>query len=111
MSNITRTFTVAELAAIGVPPDELDDMEYSDTLLADEFVGTLKYTAQRRCVFLAEDDGLTYAVTYEAPLDTGDYEVSDGMPADHGWYGYVEAVRVEEREVTVTRWEPVEAGQ
>jgi len=106
----TRTFTIAQLTALGVPPDEPDDVEYSDTLLADEHVTTLKYTAQRRCVFRADDDGQAYAVTYEAPLDTGDYEVGDGMPDDHGWYGDVEAVAVEKREITVVRWVPVREG-
>jgi len=105
----TRTFTVAELAAIGVPPDSPEDIEYSDHLLADEPVTTLKYTAKRRCIFFAEDDDRTYAVQYEAALDTGDFEVGGYAPDDHGWYGgSVEAVEVEVREVTVTRWVPVE---
>lgn len=31
------------------------------------------------------------------------------MPDNHGWYGNtVEAVEVEEREVTVTRWLPID---
>ncbi|MEU1800883.1 hypothetical protein [Streptomyces sp. NPDC019937] len=104
----TRTFTPAALAALGVPPDEPDDIQYSDVLLADEPVTTLKYTAQRRCVFRA-DDGKTYAVEYEGRLDTGDYEVGDYTPDDHGWYGgTVEAVEVEKRPVTVTKWLPVD---
>ncbi|MEU0808762.1 hypothetical protein [Streptomyces sp. NPDC005970] len=105
----TRTFTIAELAAIGVPPDSPKDVEYSDVLLADEFVTTLKYTAQRRCIFRAEDDGRTYAVEYEAALEVGDFELGGYAPDGHGWFDdTVEAVEVEEREVTVTRWEPVE---
>ncbi|MFI7315174.1 hypothetical protein [Streptomyces hygroscopicus] len=105
----TRTFTPAELAAIGVPPDSPEDVEYSDILLADEPVTTLKYTQHRRCIFRAEDDGKTYAVEYEGRLDTGDYEVGGYAPDDHGWYGdTVEATQVEQREVTVTRWAPVE---
>lgn len=104
----TRTFTPAELEALDIPPTSPDDVEFSATLIADEHLTTLKYTQQRRCIFLAEDDGQTYAVTYEAPLDTGDYEVGDGGPDDHGWYGDVVAVAVEAREVTVTRWEPIE---
>lgn len=102
----TRNFTIAELANLNVPPDEID---YYEHVLVDEYVTTLKYTAQRRCVFEAPDDGKTYAVEYEAELDTGDYEVDGGMPDDHGWSGdTVEAVEVEEREVTVTRWLPVD---
>ncbi|WP_432010174.1 hypothetical protein [Streptomyces cucumeris] len=105
----TRTFTAAELAAIGVPPDEPQDVQYSDVLLADEHVATLKYTAKRRCIFRAPDDARTYAVEYETRLDTGDYEVGDYAPDDHGWYGgTVEAAEVEERQVTVTQWVPVD---
>ncbi|MFD5384321.1 hypothetical protein ACFWMG_04990 [Streptomyces sp. NPDC127074] len=102
-----RTFTITELAAIGVPPDSPDDVEYSDVLLADEHVATLKYTQQRRCVFFAEDDCTEYAVEYEAPLDVGDFEVGGYAPDGHGWFGgTVEAVEVEQREVTVIRWVP-----
>lgn len=105
----TRDFTIAELAALNVPPDDPTDIEYEEYVLADEQVAVLKYTAQRRCVFRAEDDGKAYAVEYEAPLDVGDFEVGGGMPDQHGWYGdTVNAVEVEEREVTVTRWLPVD---
>lgn len=104
----TRRFTFAELAAYNVPPDDPRDIEYDEHVLADEQVAILKYTAQRRCVFRA-DDGKTYAVEYQAELDTGDYEVGGGMPDNHGWYGdTVAAVEVEEREVTVTKWLPVD---
>ncbi|MCZ1006364.1 hypothetical protein [Streptomyces lydicus] len=107
-----RTFTTTELAALSVPPDSPEDVEYSEHLLADEQTTTLKYTAQRCAVFRAPDDGRTYAVEYEAPLDTGDYEVGGYVPDDHGWYGgTVEAIEVEQREVTVTRWMPVEDTQ
>ncbi|MEV0443501.1 hypothetical protein AB0I84_13175 [Streptomyces spectabilis] len=103
-----RQFTREQLAALGVPPASPDEIQYYADLLADEHVTNLKYTAQRRVIFRA-DDGRTYAVTYEAPLDTGDYEVGDGGPDDYGWYGdTVEAVEVEERAVTVTRWMPVD---
>ncbi|MCP9205515.1 hypothetical protein [Streptomyces cucumeris] len=105
----TRTFTTAELAAIGVPPDSPRDVEYSDTVLCDEHVTTLKYTAKRRAVFLAEDDGKTYAVEYEGRLNVGDFEIGEYTPDDHGWWGgTVEAVEVEERQVTVTQWTPVD---
>lgn len=106
-----RHFTREQLATLGVPPADPDEIQYYDDLLADEFVTTLKYTAQRRCVFRA-DDGRTYAVEYEAALDIGDFEVGDGGPDDYGWYGpTVEAVEVEERPVTVTRWVPVDAPE
>lgn len=104
----TRHFTREYLAAIGIPPAEPDEIQYYDDLLADEFVATLKYTQQRRVIFRA-DDGKAYAVEYEAELDMGDYEVGSGMPDNHGWRGpTVEAVEVEERLVTVTRWVPVD---
>ncbi|MGW6210955.1 hypothetical protein [Streptomyces sp. NPDC055109] len=103
----TRQFTIAELAGLNVPPDDPKEIDYYDNIHADDQVTTLKYTAQRRVVFTA-DDGRTYAVTYEAPLDTGDYEVGGGMPDNHGWYGDVEAVEVEERPVTVMQWLPVD---
>lgn len=104
----TRLFTRTQLAALGVPPDSPDDVEYSDTVLADEFVTTLKYSAQHRCVFRA-DDGRAYAVEYEAPLDVGDFEVDNDIPDDHGWYDdTVTATEVEQRPATVVRWVPVE---
>ncbi|MEV0441849.1 hypothetical protein AB0I84_06060 [Streptomyces spectabilis] len=103
----TRQFTREQLAALGVPPADPDEIQYYDDLLADEAVATLKYTQQRRVIFRA-DDGRTYAVEYETALDTGDFEVGDGGPDDYGWYGdTVEAVEVKERPKVVTTWEPV----
>ncbi|MFC8723690.1 hypothetical protein [Streptomyces bacillaris] len=103
----TRTFTVAELAALGVPPSDPADIKYDPDLLADEHVATLKYTATRRIVFRA-DDNRTYAVEYEAPIDMGDFEVGAGTPDNHGWHGdTVTATEVEERPVIVARWHPV----
>ncbi|WP_055696527.1 hypothetical protein [Streptomyces silaceus] len=108
----TRQFTREQLAALGVPPDSPEDVEYSVTLLADEHVTNLKYSQQRRAIFCADDDGKTYAVAYEAPVDAGDFEVHGQSPDDYGWYGpTVEAVEVEERAVTVTRWMPVDEPQ
>ncbi|MFD8805582.1 hypothetical protein [Streptomyces sp. NPDC059597] len=105
----TREFTITELAKLCVPPDDPTELDYYEHVLADEQVAVLKYTAQRRCVFRAPDDGRTYAVTYEAPLDTGDYEMGDGGPEDHGWYGGpVTADEVREQEFVVTRWIPVD---
>lgn len=102
----TRLFTMARLADLGVPPDDPSDIEYSEIVLLDEGLGTLKYSQQRRCVF-RDDDGTTWAVEYEAQVDGGNYET--GPPPDnHGWHGdTVQAVQVEERAVVVRRWEPV----
>lgn len=104
----TRHFTRTELANLGVPPDSPNDIQYDPDLLADEQVAVLKYSAWRRCVFRADDDK-TYAITYEGRLDTGDFEVDGEGPPGHGWHGdTVEAIEVEEREVTVTKWLPVD---
>ncbi|MFE3378791.1 hypothetical protein [Streptomyces anulatus] len=104
----TRTFTHADLAALGVPPDRPEDVEWSDTVLADIHVTVLKYSQQRRAVFIADDDK-TYAVTYEAALDMGDFEVDGGPPDNHGWYGdTVTATRVVQRPVVVPQWQDYE---
>ncbi|MFC9341426.1 hypothetical protein ACFT0G_25355 [Streptomyces sp. NPDC057020] len=101
----TRDFTLAELATLGVPPDSPADVEWSDIVLADTHVAVLKYTQQRRVVFLA-DDGMTYAVTYEAALDTGDYEVGGGLPDNHGWTGdTVTATRVVSWPTVTRQWQ------
>ncbi|WP_228976716.1 hypothetical protein [Streptomyces sp. DH12] len=102
----TRRFSRAELAALGVPLADPEEVQYSDTVLADEPVTTMKYTVLRRCVF-HDDDGRTYAVTYEAPIDAGDYEIGTA-PEGHGWYGdTVEAVEVEQRPVVSLTWQTV----
>ncbi|MFI0827209.1 hypothetical protein ACH4Q7_22450 [Streptomyces roseolus] len=99
----TRVFTVAELAALGVPPHSPEDIEYDENVLADNPVSMGKYDQNRMCVFRA-DDGHTYAVTYAAPIDAGDYEVGPG-PDNHGWYGdTVEAVRVRTRWIVTQQW-------
>lgn len=103
----TQRFTRSQLAALGIPPEDPSDLGYSDHLIADEQVCTLKYTEQRRTIFHAEG-GFTWAVKYEARLNAGDFEVGDYVPGDHGWHGDVaQAVAAEQRQVLVTRWEPV----
>lgn len=107
----SRFFSRAELAALGVPPDSPQDVEYSDTVLADEHVQDLRYTQQRRCIVRAPDDDQVYAVEYEAELAAGDYETG-APPDDHGWRSdQVEAVRVQERPTLVRRWEPARGDQ
>lgn len=102
-----RQFTYAELTVLGVPPEDPSDVEYSDTIIDDSPMLILKYTQHRRCVFTA-DDGRTYAVTYEAPINTGDYDLESGMPDNHGWTGgTVDATEVTRRPVMVTLWQPV----
>ena len=107
MTDTDRTFTVAELTALGVPPDSPDDVQYSDHLLADEPVATLKYSQQRRCVF-RYNDGQTWAVTYQAPVDAGDYEAGP-PPENHGWYGdTVTATAMRQLALLKKRWVPVD---
>ncbi|MEU6241430.1 hypothetical protein [Streptomyces sp. NPDC047024] len=82
-----RYVTVAELAALCLPPDAPDQVEFHEHVLVDEQVAVLSRTACRRCVFHASDDGRTYAVEYEVPLGTGDFETSDDGAGNHGWHG------------------------
>jgi hypothetical protein len=104
----TRDFTIAELARLGVPPDSPEDIEYSETVLADEPLGVSKYSQTRRCIFRT-DDGRTWAVEYEAKVDAGDYEV--GPPPDnYGWWGdTITGLEVVQVPVTVMHWRPVSA--
>lgn len=101
-----RTFSRAHLIALDLPPDSQRDVEDRGDVHLDEHVRTLKYTQIRRLVFTSSD-GFTYAVEYEAPLDTGDFEVSGGPVENHGWDEIVAAVEVELRLVAVDRWMPV----
>lgn len=111
MAPITRTFTVAELEDLGVPPDSPEDVEYSDVLLADEHVAVLKYSQLRRTII--RTDAAIWAVEYEAPLDMGDFEVDGGDGTDnHGWHGdTVEATAVVQCEVKVLKWLPIVGDQ
>ncbi|MFF2612299.1 hypothetical protein [Kitasatospora sp. NPDC058046] len=106
---MTREFTREELGALGVPPDRPEDVD-GDVILDDQQVMVLKYTQERAVVFRdADGDGRTYTLTYEAPIDMGDFEVGDGGPDDHGWTGdTVTAMEVEEVPVVVNVWRPVD---
>lgn len=102
---ITRTFTVAELEALGVPPSSPNEQDWTDRILAVETLGRLKYSLRRRVIF-QDDDGTDWAVEYE---DATGSEI-DGCPENNGWRGgTVEAVAVEEQQATVAKWVPVEA--
>lgn len=103
----TRQFTISELAALGVPPDDPRDVEYSQTVIVDQAVTTLKYSEQRRCIFFDATGAQLWAVTYEAQLRAGHYETGPS-PDNHGWHGdTVEATAVEERAVIVKQWVPL----
>ncbi|MFE7128927.1 DUF6011 domain-containing protein [Streptomyces sp. NPDC057617] len=100
----TRQFTREQLADLGIPPAGPDESDWTDAVLADEYVSTGKYTQHRRVVFQDEDG--EWAVEYEASL--GGHQ--DEAPDDHGWDSdLIEATAVEERFVLVPRWVPVDS--
>lgn len=99
----TRTFTVAELEAIGIPHRRTAPPEGRAERLHEEQTDTGRWVSAHWLVFRAPDDGRAWAVTYEQGLT----ELQD----DTEPWGYgrteVTATEVEERQVTVTRWLPV----
>lgn len=99
----TRTFTPAELDAIGVPFE--CDTEPEDgfaTELHREQIATRRWVSVHRLVFRAPDDGKTYRVAYEQGLT----EHQDGLDP---WNGdsTVVATEVAQVPVTVQEWRPV----
>ncbi len=102
---ITRTFTVAELEGLGLPPDSPDEDDWTERVLAVETLGRLKYSLHRRVVFRG-DDGTAWAVEYEDATGSE----ADGQPERNGWYeDTVEAVAVQAMLGKVAKWLPVEA--
>lgn len=97
MPNLTRTFTVAELEAIGVPFDLTDDQ-----VVSRELVGTERWSSVYELLFRL--DGRVWSVKYERPA-TEHQEVPTFR------YEPVTATAMEERQVTVTKWMPVQAGE
>jgi hypothetical protein len=96
MAKLTRTFTAAELDAIGVPFDLPENAEVSDTQ-----VSAGRWTETRRILFRHE--GRVWAVAYR----TGLTEEQEVEPFEH-YADLVPATAMEERQVTVTQWLPVE---
>lgn len=99
MPNRTRTFTIDELEEIGVPFDLADDIE-----VADEAVGSGRWNETRRILF--RHDGDIWAVRYDVGL-TEEQEVE---PFHRAKEGMVTATAMEQREITVTKWMPIEDG-
>ncbi|MEW1760554.1 hypothetical protein AB0393_29080 [Streptomyces cyaneofuscatus] len=93
----TRTFTVEELRAVGVPHNLPEH-----AAVADIHVSNGRWTETRRCVFRHED--AFWSVAYDRPL-TEHRDV-----ADHGWGRSVEATRVVPARVPTTLWVPADAG-
>lgn len=104
MTKLTRTFTVAELEAIGVP-FECGVLPHFATELDDQLVDTRRWVSVHQLVFRAPDDGKVYAVHYEQGLT----ENQEDSPPFHG--DEVTATAMEQREVTVIRWLPVETTE
>lgn len=105
---VHNKFLRTELTYLDLPPASPKDVEHRDDLHLDEHVRTLKYTQLRRFVF-THPNGRTFAVEYEAPIDTGDFEFGDSPVENNGWPRMVAAVEVELRPVAVDRWMPVTA--
>jgi hypothetical protein len=79
------------------------DFPWGMNTLHEEHVGKDRWCEHVEIVFEAPDDGRTYAITIQRGLT----EYQDG----HDMFGgddEVEGVLVEKREVTVTRWLPVQ---
>lgn len=102
-----RTFTRDQLEEWGVP-DDLPTQEFaanypdSAVQLHEEQVDSRRWVSVHALIFRAPDDGKAYRVHYEQGLT----EQQDGTDP-WGYADTIEAVEVEPREVTVTRWEPV----
>lgn len=88
MPELTRTFTV----------DELDDVMYSNNVLT-EILEEDEGKTLRRLVFKL--DGQAWEIHYRHHDDVGVYFDDDE----------VTATAVEERQVTITKWLPVETAE
>jgi hypothetical protein len=100
----TRHFTREQLEEIGVP-FELGGNDDCATELADELIGTERWTSVHRLVFRAPDTGDAYEVHYEV----GSTEHQDGIDPWHRHGKTIPAVEVEHRPVVVQQWRPVDA--
>lgn len=101
---ITRTFTPDQLEEIGVPNELPADVEVPGlaTELHREHIDSRRWASVHRLIFRAPDDGKAYRVTYQQPLT--EHQECDIWFDD----SEVKAVEVEQREVTVTKWLPIE---
>lgn len=100
MTTRTRTFTRAQLDALGLP-DECGAFEGAAEELHCEQVDTRRWESVHELVFRAPDDGRAYRVTYREPLT----EMQESDPWNDA--REVEAVEVEEYDRTVKAWRPV----
>jgi hypothetical protein len=106
--HLTRTFTVAELDAIGVPfkcpgPDSPNPNRLAVELHCEQ-VDSLRWVSVHELIFRAPDDGKTYRVHYEQGLTEHQDSVDPWNDETT-----ITATEVKPRQVTVERWLPVEA--
>lgn len=100
----TRTFTVEQLAELGLPhdlatPATADRYPHAAVELHRAQVGTRRWVSVHELVFRAPDDGKTYRVRYEQGL-TEHQDCTD--PWDYN--SEVTAVEVRKYPVTVMEW-------
>lgn len=98
----TRRFTADQLEEIGVPNELPEDVEVPGlaTELHREQVDTRRWVSVHRLIFRAPDDGKAYRVTYQQPL-------TEHQECETWFDDEIEAVEMEQRQVTVTKWLPV----
>lgn len=103
MTALTRTFTVAELDEIGVP-FELDGDDQCAQEIQTRHIESRRWAALKELIFRHPEDGLAYAIRYQEPLT----EHQDCSP----FLGdTVKATVMEQRQVTITKWMPVETEE
>jgi hypothetical protein len=103
MPKITRTFTVAELEAIGIPDEWHAAKGQAAERLHEEQIDTRRWVSVHELVFRLPGETQAWSVTYEKGL-------TEEQEPDPFWGDTVTATAMEERQVTVTRWEPVETA-
>ena len=94
---ITRTFTVAELEQLGAPYNLPKDVEVSRTHVDDR-----RWSSVWELIF--RYDGKVWQVDFQTPA-TEHQECDTWFDEDA-----IVATEMEAREVTVTKWLPVEEG-
>jgi hypothetical protein len=95
----TRIFTRGQLDDWNLPGAWADG---SPEILHREQTDSRRWVSVHELIFRAPDDGLPYRVYYERGLIT-EYEHCDPWCCEDE----IEAVEVEQQQVTVTRWVPV----
>jgi len=101
----TRTFTPAQLEAVGVPDIwTATDKGNAAEHLHEEQVDSRRWVSVHELVFRAPDDGLTYRVFYDQGL-TEHQDDTDPWNGDDE----IKATEVEQRPVVTQQWRDVNA--